>query len=247
MAAAQSLMTPDAAADLAAASQGDEFAGVLARFTLEFMFGSVWTRGALDPADRSLATLAMLVANRDQHLLPAYTRMAIRNGVTSDELGELLLQAMPYAGFPVTVSASQTIADAIGHEIGSGGAFEGHGDSRTRGREALARTVGAEIADSLASRAGAEGFAGAFAALAVDFAYGDVWARPGLSFARRSIVTIAILIALRAHGELKMHLPIGLANGLSVEQIDELLLHALPYAGFPAVVSAGEIWREFRD
>jgi 4-carboxymuconolactone decarboxylase len=81
----------------------------------------------------------------------------------------------------------------------------------------------------------------------VDFAYGDVWARPGLSFAQRSIVTIAILIALRAHGELRMHLPIGLANGLSVEQIDELLLHALPYAGFPAVVSAGEIWQEFRN
>lgn len=63
--------------------------------------------------------------------------------------------------------------------------------------------------------------------------WGDIWARPGLEPADRSMVTIAILAALN-HEELEMHLRAAERTGLSKEKIAETLLHVAVYAGVPA-------------
>ncbi len=77
--------------------------------------------------------------------------------------------------------------------------------------------------------------------LLVEHAMGMVWARPGLSLRDRSLMTISILIALRAENELRAHIPIGLTNGLTREEIAEMLYHATVYAGYPAVMTAHKI------
>jgi 4-carboxymuconolactone decarboxylase len=66
------------------------------------------------------------------------------------------------------------------------------------------------------------------------YAWGEIWSRPGLSRAERSIVTLAVLAALRQEGELAMHVKAALRNGLSPEQIREVLLQVAVYAGVPA-------------
>ena len=66
------------------------------------------------------------------------------------------------------------------------------------------------------------------------YAWGEIWSRPGLSRAERSIVTLAVLAALQHEDELALHVRAALRNGLSPEQIQEVLLQVAVYAGVPA-------------
>ena len=66
------------------------------------------------------------------------------------------------------------------------------------------------------------------------YAWGEIWSRPSLSRAERSMVTLAVLAALRHENELALHVRAALRNGLSPEQIREVLLQVAVYAGVPA-------------
>jgi 4-carboxymuconolactone decarboxylase len=65
------------------------------------------------------------------------------------------------------------------------------------------------------------------------YAWGEIWSRPGLSRAERSIVTLTVLAAMQHEAELAMHVRAALRNGLSPEQIQEILLQVALYAGVP--------------
>jgi 4-carboxymuconolactone decarboxylase len=65
------------------------------------------------------------------------------------------------------------------------------------------------------------------------YAWGDIWSRPGLTRAERSIVTLTALAALQHEGELAMHVKAALRNGLTESQIREVLLQVGVYAGVP--------------
>ena len=66
------------------------------------------------------------------------------------------------------------------------------------------------------------------------YAWGEVWARPGLSRAERSMITLTALAALGRDNELAMHVRAALRNGLTSAQIQEVLLQVAIYAGVPA-------------
>ena len=70
------------------------------------------------------------------------------------------------------------------------------------------------------------------------YAWGEVWNRPGLDRRQRSMITLAALTAVRAEGELELHVRAALRNGLTPEEIREVLLHTAVYAGVPAANSA---------
>jgi 4-carboxymuconolactone decarboxylase len=82
--------------------------------------------------------------------------------------------------------------------------------------------------------AGTTAFTAPFQDLITRYAWGDIWSRPGLSRAERSIVTLTVLAALQHEGELAMHVKAALRNGLTPEQIQEVLLQVAIYAGVPA-------------
>lgn len=73
-----------------------------------------------------------------------------------------------------------------------------------------------------------------FQDLVTRYAWGDIWSRPGLSRQTRSCVTVAMLAALHHDGELALHLRGAVRNGLSREEIVEVLLQVAVYAGVPA-------------
>jgi 4-carboxymuconolactone decarboxylase len=70
------------------------------------------------------------------------------------------------------------------------------------------------------------------------YAWGEVWARPGLDRRTRSIITLAALTSLRAENEIAMHVRAAITNGLTAREIGEVLLHTAVYAGLPAANSA---------
>ncbi|MGZ4150798.1 MAG: 4-carboxymuconolactone decarboxylase [Actinomycetota bacterium] len=81
-------------------------------------------------------------------------------------------------------------------------------------------------------------FTAPFQDLITRFAWGEVWARPGLDRRTRSCITLAILATLRCEDEIAMHVRAALRHGLTPDEIQEVLLHTAVYAGVPAASSA---------
>jgi 4-carboxymuconolactone decarboxylase len=80
-----------------------------------------------------------------------------------------------------------------------------------------------------------------------EYVWGAVWARPGLKPRDRSMITIAMLVAQNRPQELKTHIRAALTNGVTREEISEVLLHANVYCGAPAAVDAFRAMREVFD
>ncbi|MEU9346693.1 carboxymuconolactone decarboxylase family protein [Streptomyces sp. NPDC048278] len=74
--------------------------------------------------------------------------------------------------------------------------------------------------------------------------WGAIWAREGLAPRDRSLVTLGLLIALGAETELKTHVRVALTNGLTKDEIAEVIYHSAGYAGFPRAVGARTAARE---
>jgi 4-carboxymuconolactone decarboxylase len=81
-------------------------------------------------------------------------------------------------------------------------------------------------------------FTAPFQELITRYAWGSVWARNGLDRGTRSAITLAVLTALGRENELAMHVRAARRNGLSAEEIGEVLLHTAVYAGAPAANAA---------
>ncbi|MFE7711399.1 carboxymuconolactone decarboxylase family protein [Streptomyces sp. NPDC057486] len=72
----------------------------------------------------------------------------------------------------------------------------------------------------------------------VEFAFGDIYARPGLSKKEQALVTISSLVTLGTEPQIELHINTGLTVGLTKEQITAAIIHLLPYTGFPRVLNA---------
>jgi 4-carboxymuconolactone decarboxylase len=83
-----------------------------------------------------------------------------------------------------------------------------------------------------------------FQDLITRYAWGDIWSRPGLSRAERSMITLTALAALRQEEELAMHVRAAIRNGLTTAQITEVLLQVAIYAGVPAANRAFAVARD---
>lgn len=77
-----------------------------------------------------------------------------------------------------------------------------------------------------------------------EYLWGAVWTRPGLKSRDRSMITISMLTALNRPHELKAHIRAALTNGVTREEISEILLHANVYCGAPAAIDAFSLMRE---
>ena len=77
--------------------------------------------------------------------------------------------------------------------------------------------------------------------------YGDIWERPGLSKRDRSLITVAALVAMYRGDQLTGHLERALANGVTREEIGELITHLAFYAGWPTAMTAGRIAKKVFD
>jgi 4-carboxymuconolactone decarboxylase len=114
-------------------------------------------------------------------------------------------------------------------------------DGMTVRREVL----GDEHVDRVVARTTA--FTADFQDLLTRHAWGDVWGRPGLDRRTRSCITLAMLATLRQDAELAMHVRGALRNGLSPDEIKEVLLQVAIYAGIPAANRAFEVAAQVVD
>ena len=109
--------------------------------------------------------------------------------------------------------------------------------SREDGRQLAREVFGEGLTKLMDANAESKAWGSDIGELALKFAFGEVWTRPGLDRRSRSLVTLGILIALRASSEIKFHTLGALGNGLTAEELQEVLIQAIPYAGFPSVAT----------
>jgi len=90
-----------------------DLAPKLAQLTDDVLFGDVWERPQLAPRDRSLVTVAALVALYRTDQMASHMRRALDNGVTTEELVELITHLAFYAGWPCAVTAITTLRGVV--------------------------------------------------------------------------------------------------------------------------------------
>jgi 4-carboxymuconolactone decarboxylase len=118
-------------------------------------------------------------------------------------------------------------------------------DERDRHKEGL-KVRRAVLGETYVERAQAaeNEFNSAFQDLITRYAWGEIWTRPGLPRKTRSLITIAMMVALNRGDELRMHIRAALQNGVTREQLGEVLLQTAIYCGVPAANSAFRIAEE---
>ncbi|MDY7000131.1 MAG: carboxymuconolactone decarboxylase family protein [Actinomycetota bacterium] len=115
-------------------------------------------------------------------------------------------------------------------------------DARAKGFQVFRELLPGVLPDEDVSIS--EGFGAELLDIGMENVFGRLWGRDGLSRRDRSLVTLGILIALRCNDELRYHVQIARTNGLTEDEIAEVIYHASGYAGFPAANSACTIARE---
>lgn len=105
-----------------------------------------------------------------------------------------------------------------------------------KGLKLRREVLGADYVDK--SVANANDFTQAFQEITTEWCWGYAWSRPGLDKKTRSMLNLAMLTALNRAPELKLHVRGAITNGVSVEEIREILVHATIYCGVPAGLDA---------
>lgn len=91
----------------------DEFTRTMAEWSTEFCWGALWTRPGLDRRTRSIVNLAMLGALNRPHELKLHVKGALKNGLTKDEIKEVLLHVAVYCGVPAGIDSFRNAREAF--------------------------------------------------------------------------------------------------------------------------------------
>jgi 4-carboxymuconolactone decarboxylase len=207
-------------------------APALEKYRDNTVLGDVWKRPGLGPRDRSIVTLAALVARNQTAEMPFYLGLALDNGVKPAEISELITHLAFYSGWGNAMAAIAVAKDVFAQrKIGA--------DQLPPVSPPLLALNEAAEADR-AKRVG-DLFGATFPGVVhytTDVLFRDLWLRPGLAPRDRSLVTVSALTASGQIAQLTGHLNIGMNNGLTQAEIAEAITHLAFYIGWPNVFSA---------
>ena len=118
-----------------------------------------------------------------------------------------------------------------------------------KGLETRREVLGREHVDR--AQANLSEFNAPFQEFITRYAWGEIWERAGLTRRERSLITLAMLVALNREPEFRMHIRAALNNGVTTEEIREVLIHAGIYCGLPAanaaIQAAEQVIKETKD
>jgi 4-carboxymuconolactone decarboxylase len=192
----------------------------------------LWKRAELSPRDRSMVTIAALIARMQTNEMPHYFAMALDNGVKPGELSEIITHLAFYSGWP-NAMAAVSVAKEIFRQRGIGS------DQLPPAKEQLLPlNEGAEKQRSTQVSANYGAIAPGLVENTTELLFRDLWLRPALAPRDRSLVTVSALIASAQVAQITYHLGRAMDNGLTQVQASEVLTHLAFYAGWPNAFSA---------
>jgi 4-carboxymuconolactone decarboxylase len=207
-------------------------APALEKYTQGPLLGDLWKRPGLAPRDRSVVTLAALIARNQTIEMPYHLNLALDNGVKPREISGIITHLSFYSGWANAMSAVAVAKDIFAaRKIGA--------DQLPPATGPLLPLNEASEADR-ATRVGQQ-FGAVFPGVVqytTDILFRDLWLRPDLAPRDRSLVTISALIAAGQFAQLTGHLNRAMDNGLKQPEAAEAITHLAFYVGWPNVFSA---------
>jgi 4-carboxymuconolactone decarboxylase len=204
----------------------------LDRYTQGSLLGDLWKRPDLSPRDRSVVTLAALIARNQTIEMPYYFNLALNNSVKPSEISEIITHLAFYSGWPNAMSAI-----AVAKEI-----FAQRGIQADQLPAASPKLVPLNQAAEQQRAASVQQNVGPVSPGLVQYTselvFHDLWLRPDLAPRDRSLVTVSALLASGQVAQIPFHLNKAMDNGLTKAQASEVLTHLAFYAGWPNVFSA---------
>lgn len=207
-------------------------APALEKYAQERIFGEVWKRPGLSPRERSVVTLAALIARNQAAELPYYVNLALDHGVKPAEISEIITHLAFYSGWANAMSAVAATKDVFAkRRIGADQL-----PSPSPKPLPLNEAAEADRAKRVGEQFGA--VSPGVVQYTTDILFRDLWLRPDLAPRDRSLVTVSALIASGQVAQMPYHLNRAMDNGLTQPQASEVLTHLAFYAGWPNVFSA---------
>ncbi|MFL6582507.1 MAG: carboxymuconolactone decarboxylase family protein [Burkholderiales bacterium] len=222
-------------------SQANEIAPVspaLEKFAQEQLFSDIWNRPGLSRRDRSVVTLAALIARNQAAELPRYFSLALDEGVTPAEVSEIINHLAFYSGWGNAMSAVAAAKEVF--------AKRRIGDDRLPAAAPTLLPLDEPAEKERESRVGQQ-FGNVSAGVVdytTDLLFRNLWLRPDLAPRDRSLVTVSALVASGQVAQIPYHLNRAMDNGLTKEQTSEALTQLAFYAGWPNVFSALPVVKE---
>lgn len=213
----------------------------LARFSHEVITDDLWKRDELSQRDRSIVTVAILIARNQPTELKHFIEVALDSGVTPAEVSEIITHLAFYSGWPNAMSAIAVTKDI----------FQQRGVSAEQLPEASPTLLPLNQEAEKQRAETVEKNVGPISPGLVKFTayplFLDLWQRPALKPRDRSLVTVSALIASGQSAQISYHLNRAMDNGLTSAEAGEIVTLAAFYAGWPNAFSAvpvvGEVLR----
>lgn len=211
---------------------------VMAHNADSLLLGEVWKRSELSARDRSLATVAVLIAKGQTAELAAHLDLALKNGVTPLELSETINHLAFYSGW----------GNAAGAASIAKGVFDQHGIGSDQLAPVSPVLLPIDQAAEDARVAAVDKSVGPVSPGLVQYTtsalFNDLWLRPDLAPRDRSLITVTTLVANGQVAQIGYHLNRAMDNGLTQTEASELLSHLAFYAGWPNAFSAVPVFGE---
>jgi 3-oxoadipate enol-lactonase / 4-carboxymuconolactone decarboxylase len=205
-------------------------AAMLGAASAEGYAGCCEAIGAMDQRDdlSAIAAPTLIIAGAEDPVVPPATAVAMHERIGGSSM--VVLRAAHLANIEQPERFAAAVIDHLA------------GTPVERGRRVRREVLGDDHVER--SESGATSFTAPFHDLLTRYAWGDIWTRPGLDRASRSLITLAMLVALGRFDELALHIRGALRNGLSSDQIGEVLLQSAVYCGVPAANRAFAVAHE---
>lgn len=210
----------------------------LEHYTKGALLDGLWKRPEMSPRDRSIVTVAALIARIQTIEMPFHFALALDNGVKPSELSEIITHLAFYSGRANAMSAVAVAKDVF-HERGIGI------DQLPPAKDKLMPLD--EVAEAQRATQVSNNFGRVSPGLVqntTDLLFRDLWLRPALASRDRSLVTVSALIASGQVAQMTYHLNRAMDNGLTQSEASEIVTHIAFYAGWPNAFSALPVVKE---
>ena len=213
-------------------------APALEKYQRDTLLGGLWKRPDLSPRDRSIVTLAALIARNQTIQLPDYLNLALDSGVKPNEISELITHLAFYSGWANAMSAIAVTQDV----------FAKRGIKTDQLAPASPSLLPLDEAAEAKRATFVEGQFGAvtpgLVQYTTDVLFRDLWLRPDLAPRDRSLATVSALIATGQVAQIPYHLNRAMDHGLTQAQAGEVITHLAFYAGWPNAFSAAPVAKD---
>jgi 4-carboxymuconolactone decarboxylase len=206
-------------------------APALEKYTQGVLHGDLWKRPGLAPRDRSIVTLAALIARNQTIEMPFYFNLALDNGVKPREISELITHLAFYSGWANAISAVAITKEVFARRGIGADQLPAASPSLLPLDEAAEAQRAAHVEQQFGS------VAPGIVHYTTEVLFRDLWLRPDLAPRDRSLVTVAALIATGQLAQIPYHLNRAMDNGLTQAQAAEVITHLAFYAGWPNAFS----------